>query len=132
MVVLDKIAVSIFLFTTNKKSVNLQYITLGWLDDRTNESSTKSLMFQVLFFSTLFIDLGHLLLISCFYGRIVLYNALSLSFSLYYSFSWYFRNHLLLNVSICDEGKYLNVNIVCIFSIWVSSKTVSTLPWSFP
>ena len=33
------------------KSVNLQYITLGCLDDGTNESSTKSLMFQVLFFS---------------------------------------------------------------------------------
>ena len=32
------------------KSVNLQYITLGCLDNRTNESSTKSLMFQVLFF----------------------------------------------------------------------------------
>ena len=37
------------------KSVNLQYITLGCLDDGTNESSTKSLMFQVLFF----IELGH-------------------------------------------------------------------------
>ena len=32
------------------KSVNLQYIMLGCLDDATNESSTKSLMFQVLFF----------------------------------------------------------------------------------
>ena len=32
------------------KSVNLQYITLGCLDDGTNESSTKSLIFQVLFF----------------------------------------------------------------------------------
>ena len=32
------------------KSVNLQYITLGCLDDGTNESSTKSLMFQVLLF----------------------------------------------------------------------------------
>ena len=32
------------------KSVNLQYITLDCLDDGTNESSTKSLMFQVLFF----------------------------------------------------------------------------------
>ena len=32
------------------KSVNLQYITLGCLDDGTNELSTKSLMFQVLFF----------------------------------------------------------------------------------
>ena len=31
------------------KSVNLQYITLGYLDDGTNESSTKSLMFQLLF-----------------------------------------------------------------------------------
>ena len=31
------------------KSVNLQYIMLGCLDDGTNESSTKSLMFQVLF-----------------------------------------------------------------------------------
>ena len=41
------------------KSVNLQYITLGCLDDGTNESSTKSLMFQVLFFLILFIDLGH-------------------------------------------------------------------------
>ena len=41
------------------KSVNIQYITLGYLDDGTNESSTKSLMFQVLFFFILFIDLGH-------------------------------------------------------------------------
>ena len=31
---------------TNLKSVNLQYNTLGCLDDGTNESSTKSLMFQ--------------------------------------------------------------------------------------
>ena len=29
------------------KSVNVQYNTLGHLDDGTNESSTKSLMFQV-------------------------------------------------------------------------------------
>ena len=36
------------------KSVNLQYITLGCLDDGTNESSTKSLMFQVLFFYTFY------------------------------------------------------------------------------
>ena len=32
------------------KFVNLQYITLGCLDIGTNESSTKCLMFQVLFF----------------------------------------------------------------------------------
>ena len=32
------------------KSVNLQYNTLGRLDNGTNESSTKHLMFQVLFF----------------------------------------------------------------------------------
>ena len=32
------------------KSVNLQYNTLGRLDNGTNESSTKRLMFQVLFF----------------------------------------------------------------------------------
>ena len=32
------------------KSVNLQYNTLGCLDDGTNESLTKRLMFQVLFF----------------------------------------------------------------------------------
>ena len=31
----------------DQKSVNLQYITLGCLDDGTNESWTKSLMFQV-------------------------------------------------------------------------------------
>ena len=30
---------------TDVKSVNLQYITLGCLDDGTNESSTKSLIF---------------------------------------------------------------------------------------
>ena len=41
------------------KSVNLQYITLGCLDDGTNESSTKSLIFQVLYFSMLLIDLGY-------------------------------------------------------------------------
>ena len=33
------------------KLVNLQYDTLGCLDDGTNESSTKCLMFQILFFS---------------------------------------------------------------------------------
>ena len=32
------------------KSVNLQYNTLGCLDDGTKESLTKRLMFQVLFF----------------------------------------------------------------------------------
>ena len=36
------------------KSVNLQYITLGCLDDGTNKSSTKSLMFQLLFFYTFY------------------------------------------------------------------------------
>ena len=46
-------------FWHGQKSVNLQYITLGCLDDGTNELSTKSLMFQVLFFFILFIDLGH-------------------------------------------------------------------------
>ena len=34
----------------NLKSVNLQYNTLGRLDTGTNKSSTKHLMFQVLFF----------------------------------------------------------------------------------
>ena len=33
----------------NKKSVNLQYITLGCLDDGTNELLTKSLMFEEFF-----------------------------------------------------------------------------------
>ena len=32
------------------KSVNLQYITLGYLDDGTNDSSTKRQTFQVFFF----------------------------------------------------------------------------------
>ena len=45
--------------TTVQSNVNLQFITLGCLDDGTNESSTKSLMFQVLFFFILFIDLWH-------------------------------------------------------------------------
>ena len=40
------------------KSVNLQYSMLGCLDDGTNDLSTKSLMFQVLFSLILFIDLG--------------------------------------------------------------------------
>merc|ERR1712016_26656 len=35
---------------SDQKSVNLQYNTLGRLDDGTNESSTKRLMFQLLFF----------------------------------------------------------------------------------
>ena len=35
-------------------TVNLQYITLGCLDDGTNKSSTKSLMFQILFFYTFY------------------------------------------------------------------------------
>ena len=34
-----------------QKSVNLQYIMRDCLDGGTNESSTKRLMFQVLFFS---------------------------------------------------------------------------------
>ena len=34
----------------NQKSINLQYNMLGRLDDGTNESSTKRLMFQILFF----------------------------------------------------------------------------------
>ena len=38
----------------NKKSVNLQYITLGCLDNGTNESSIKSLIFQLLFFYTFY------------------------------------------------------------------------------
>ena len=37
-------------YAVNLKSVNLQYITLGCLDDGTNEASTKRLIFQVLFF----------------------------------------------------------------------------------
>ena len=41
------------------KSVNLQYNMLGRLDDGTNESSTKRLIFQVLFFFLIFINLGH-------------------------------------------------------------------------
>ena len=48
-----------FLCCCDQKSVNLQYITLDCLDDGTNESLTKSLKFQVLFFFILFIDLGH-------------------------------------------------------------------------
>jgi hypothetical protein len=36
------------------KSVNLQYSMLGCLDDGTNDLSTKSLMFQVLFSLILF------------------------------------------------------------------------------
>ena len=36
-----------------KKSVNLQNNILGCLDDGTNESPTKCLMFQVLFFFTI-------------------------------------------------------------------------------
>ena len=43
-----------------QKSVNLQYITLGCLDDGTNESSSKSLMFQVLFCLYTFYRLGAL------------------------------------------------------------------------
>ena len=38
------------------KSVNLQYITRVCLDNGTNESSTKSLIFQVLSFFILFVD----------------------------------------------------------------------------
>ena len=43
-------AKAIYPTSTIYKSVNLQYNTLGRLDDGTNESSTKRLMFQVLFF----------------------------------------------------------------------------------
>ena len=38
----------------DQKSVNLQYITLGCLDDGTNESSTKNLMFQEFFLYTFY------------------------------------------------------------------------------
>ena len=41
------------------KSVNLQYIMLGFLDDRTNEWSTKTGVWSIFFFFLLFIDLGH-------------------------------------------------------------------------
>ena len=41
------------------KSVNLQYITLVRWDDGPNESLTKRLMFQALFFFHHFLDLGH-------------------------------------------------------------------------
>ena len=44
----------------NLKSVNLQYNTLVHWDAGTKDSSTKHLMFQVLFFSLFLIDLGHL------------------------------------------------------------------------
>ena len=37
-------------YDTYLKSVNIWYITLGHWDDGTNESSTKCVMFQVLFF----------------------------------------------------------------------------------
>ena len=43
----------------DQKSVNLQYNTLGRWVDWTNDSSTKCLMFQALFFLSFFIDLGH-------------------------------------------------------------------------
>ena len=39
-----------FFKQTLQKSVNLQFITLGRLDDGTNESSTKCLMFQVQYY----------------------------------------------------------------------------------
>ena len=39
-----------FTYIGSLKSVNLQYITLACLDDGTNKSSTKHLMFQVIFF----------------------------------------------------------------------------------
>ena len=41
------------------KSVKLQYIMLGCLDDGTNKSSTKSLMIPVLLLIILFKDFGH-------------------------------------------------------------------------
>ena len=40
--------------TWDLKSVNLQYNTMGCLEDGTNELSTKSLMFQVSFFNTFY------------------------------------------------------------------------------
>ena len=41
------------------KSVNLQNIMLGCMDNGTNELVLKCLMFQVLFYFIFFIDLGH-------------------------------------------------------------------------
>ena len=56
----SNLSVVAFNFDLNLKSINLQYIMLGCLDDGTKESSTKSLMYQVhIVFFTLFIDLGH-------------------------------------------------------------------------
>ena len=52
-------AAAVALLVLLLKSVNLQYITLGCLDDGTNELSTKSLMSQVLFCFILFLDLGN-------------------------------------------------------------------------
>jgi hypothetical protein len=46
----DLIKAPLACYSGDKKSVNLQYNTLGCLDDGTKEMSTKSLMFQVLFF----------------------------------------------------------------------------------
>ena len=43
----------------DQKSVNLQYNTLVRWAYGTKDSSTKCLMFEVLFFFILFIDLGH-------------------------------------------------------------------------
>ena len=48
-VLIFTMSVPLYTENTDQKSVNLQYITLGCLDDGTNESSTKSLIFQALF-----------------------------------------------------------------------------------
>ena len=57
-------------FTRYLKSVDLQYNTLGCLDDGTNKSSTKRLMFQVLF----------LFMISCKILCKILFNLFSYFF----------------------------------------------------
>ena len=51
---IEKIAINILFHYFDYKSVNLQYITLGCLDNGTNQSSSKSLMFQVLVFHTFY------------------------------------------------------------------------------
>ena len=64
---------SVVFYGQELKSVNLQYNTLDRLDDETNESLTKRLMFQVLFFfmiSYKFLCKNPFNLFSCFFYKI--------------------------------------------------------------
>ena len=72
-------AKAIYPTSTIYKSVNLQYNTLGRLDDGTNESSTKRLMFQVLCFFSWFLAKFFAKILSIYFPTI--YKSVNLQYN---------------------------------------------------